>query len=109
MLMIFIGITIGLIISKILDIRKADIDKEFLDLVDKVVFEETMEKKRIQIRYEKILEIQDDAEFKLQTGMKREVFFKMLDFLTDKFNEAHKNGSFKGIGVGCRFVLAVTY
>ncbi len=44
-LMIFIGITIGLIISKILDIRKADIDKEFLDLVDKVVFEETKEKK----------------------------------------------------------------
>lgn len=43
--MIFIGITIGLIISKILDIRKADIDKEFLDLVDKVVFEETKEKK----------------------------------------------------------------
>jgi len=28
-LMIFIGITIGLIISKILDIRKADIDKVF--------------------------------------------------------------------------------
>lgn len=66
-------------------------------------------KKRIQIRYEKILEIQDDAEFKLQTGMKREVFFRILDFLTDKFNEAHKNGSFKGIGVGCRFVLALTY
>ncbi len=44
-LMIFIGITIGLIISKILDIRKANIDKEFLDLVDKVVFEETKEKK----------------------------------------------------------------
>lgn len=66
-------------------------------------------KKRIQIRYEKILEIQDDAEFKLQTGMKRDVFFRLLDFLTDKFNEAHKNGSFKGIGVGCRFVLALTY
>lgn len=44
-LMIFIGITIGLIISKILEIRKADIDKEFIDLVDKVVFEETEEKK----------------------------------------------------------------
>lgn len=43
-LMIFIGITIGMIISKILDIRKADIDKEFLDLVDKVVFEENKEK-----------------------------------------------------------------
>lgn len=41
--------------------------------------------------------------------MKREVFFKILNFLTDKFNETHKNGSFKGIGVGCRFVLAWTY
>lgn len=44
-LLIFIGISIGLLISKILDIRKADIDKEFLDLVDKVVFEENKEKK----------------------------------------------------------------
>lgn len=66
-------------------------------------------KKRIQIRYEKILEIKDDAEFKLQTGLKREVFFKILDFLTEKFNKAHERGSFKGIGVGCRFVLALTY
>lgn len=44
-LMIFIGITIGLIISKIMDLKKAKIDKEFLDLVDKVVFEEKEEKK----------------------------------------------------------------
>lgn len=41
--------------------------------------------------------------------MKKEVFFKILDYLTIKFNEAHKNGSFKGIGVGPRFVLALTY
>lgn len=66
-------------------------------------------KKRIQIRYEKILAIKDDKEFKLQTGLKREVFFKMLDFLTEKFNKAHEKGSFQGIGVGCRFVLALTY
>ena len=38
-LMIFIGITIGLIIGKLLDIRKADIDKEFLELIDKVILE----------------------------------------------------------------------
>lgn len=44
MLMIFIGITIDLIITKILDIRKADIDKEFLDLINKVIFEETKKK-----------------------------------------------------------------
>lgn len=55
------------------------------------------------------MEIENDEEFKLQTGMKKEVFFKILDYLTIKFNEAHKNGSFKGIGVGPRFVLALTY
>lgn len=53
--------------------------------------------------------IEDDKEFKLQTGLKREVFFKILEFLTEKFEETHKNGSFRGIGVGCRFVLALTY
>lgn len=41
--------------------------------------------------------------------MKKEVFFQMLDYLTIKFNDAHKNGSFKGIGIGPRFVLALTY
>ena len=41
--------------------------------------------------------------------MKKETFFKILAYLTERFNEAHKNGSFKGIGVGCRFVLALTY
>lgn len=30
--------------------------------------------------------------------MKREVFFKILNFLTNKFNEAHKNRIVKGIG-----------
>ena len=44
-LILFIGITVGLIISKIVDIKKTKIDKEFLDLVDKVVFEEKEEKK----------------------------------------------------------------
>lgn len=44
-LILFIGITVGLIISKIVDIKKTKIDKEFLDLVGKVVFEEKEEKK----------------------------------------------------------------
>lgn len=44
-LMIFIGITIGLIISKLIDVKKAKIDEEFLNLVDKVIFEESKEKK----------------------------------------------------------------
>jgi len=37
------------------------------------------------------------------------VFFELLDYLTIEFNKAHAKGSFKGIGVGCRFVLALTY
>lgn len=44
-LILFIGITVGLIISKIIDFKKADVDKEFLNLVDKVIFEEKEEKK----------------------------------------------------------------
>lgn len=33
----------------------------------------------------------------------------MLDILTDEFDKLHKNGSFKGIGPGCKLVLALTY
>lgn len=33
----------------------------------------------------------------------------MLEILTNEFNDAHKNGSFKGIGPGCKLVLALTY
>ncbi len=44
-LILFIGITVGLIISKIIDFKKAEVDKEFLNLVDKVIFEEKEEKK----------------------------------------------------------------
>ncbi len=53
--------------------------------------------------------IEDDKEFKLQTGLKREVFFEILDYLTIEFNKECTKGSFRGIGVGCRFVLAITY
>lgn len=44
-LILFIGITVGLIISKIIDFKKSEVDKEFLNLVDKVIFEEKEEKK----------------------------------------------------------------
>jgi len=53
--------------------------------------------------------ISDEKEFKLQTGVKRNVFFQMLEILTDEFNKQHKNGSFKGIGPGCKLVLALSY
>ncbi len=33
----------------------------------------------------------------------------MLDILTKEFDKKHINGSFKGIGPGCKLVLALTY
>ena len=33
----------------------------------------------------------------------------MLEILTNEFQKIHKNGSFQGIGPGCRLVLALTY
>lgn len=45
-LILFIGITIGLIVSKLIDFKKAEIDKEFINIVDKVIFEEKEEKKK---------------------------------------------------------------
>lgn len=58
---------------------------------------------------EKLLLIEDETQFKLQTGVKKEVFMKMLDILTAEFNELHKNGSFEGIGPGCKLVIALVY
>ena len=43
-LILFIGITVGLIINKLIDFKKAEVDKEFMNLVDKVIFEEKEEK-----------------------------------------------------------------
>lgn len=33
----------------------------------------------------------------------------MLEILTNEFNKIHRNGSFKGIGPGCKLILALTY
>lgn len=41
--------------------------------------------------------------------MKKDVFFKMLNFLEEVYNKCHENGSFKGTSVICRLVLAITY
>ena len=45
----------------------------------------------------------------MHTGVTRQVFFEMLDILTKEFNKIHKNGHFKGIGPGCKLVIALTY
>ncbi len=65
-------------------------------------------KKNIQTRVEKLLAL-NDVDFKLHTGIKKDKFFEVLDFLTSEFNKAHKKGHNNGIGVACRFVLALTY
>ena len=67
-----------------------------------------MVKKNIQIRVEKLLNL-NEADFKLHTGIKKEKFFEILEFLTKEFNKAHEKGSNNGISIACRFVLAVTY
>lgn len=41
--------------------------------------------------------------------MKKHTFYKMLEYLTNYYNESHKNGSRKGMSVVCRLVLAITY
>lgn len=65
-------------------------------------------KKNIQIRVEKLLKL-NDKDFKLHTGLTKYTFYKMLDYLTIEFDKCHEKGSYKGIGVVCRFVLAITY
>ena len=75
----------------------------------KIITVKILKKKGIQIRLEKLLQIEDEAEFKLQTGVKRLVFFQMLDILTKEFDKKHIKGSFKGIGPGCKLVLALSY
>ena len=67
-----------------------------------------MVKKNIQIRVEKLLGL-DDSNFKLHTGLTKNTFFKILGYLTEEFDKCHKKGSNKGIGITCRFVLAITY
>lgn len=50
-----------------------------------------------------------DEDFKLHTGLKKKVFLKMLEYLKQEYDKDHEKGSNKGIGVTCRFVLAITY
>ena len=41
--------------------------------------------------------------------MKKQTFYKILEYLTNVYNDSHKNGSRKGTSVICRLVLAITY
>ena len=68
-----------------------------------------MIKKRIQMRLETLLLIEDDNEFKLHTGVKKKVFFKMLSILDEEYKTLHVHGSNKGIGPACKLVIALCY
>ena len=41
--------------------------------------------------------------------MKKQTFYKILEYLTNVYNDSHKNGSRRGASVVCRLVLAITY
>lgn len=43
------------------------------------------------MRLETLSLIEDDNEFKLHTGVKKEVFFKMLSILEDEYKRLHVN------------------
>lgn len=58
--------------------------------------------------YEKI-EMLDEKEFKLITGVTREVFQQMLGILIKKYEDDHANGGQAGLGVELRLTLALEY
>lgn len=67
-----------------------------------------MVKKNIQIRVEKLLNL-NDKDFKLHTGIKKDKYFEILEYLNGEFDKVHEHGSNKGMVVACRLVLALTY
>jgi hypothetical protein len=58
--------------------------------------------------YEKIKKL-DDKDFKLITGITREVFRKMLKTLKEKYAEEHMQGGRTGLPVELRLTLALEY
>lgn len=58
--------------------------------------------------YEK-LEKLDDKEFKLITGVTREVFGEMLEVLRQKHREEHAHGGIAGMPVELRLTLSLEY
>lgn len=58
--------------------------------------------------YEKIEKL-SDKEFKLITGVTREVFYKTLEVLRRKYAEEHAQGGQPGMSVELRLTLALEY
>lgn len=111
-LMIAIGIIIGIFLDRFIPTKEEKIEKEYIKIFEKAVKEDLEQgykvKKRIRIRYEELLKL-NDKDFKLQTGITKENFNHMLEILKDEYEKAHVNGSNKGIGYECRLVLAISY
>jgi hypothetical protein len=59
--------------------------------------------------YEKIKKIEDEKEFKLITGVTREVFEKMLEVLREEYIKDHAGGGQPGMPVELRLTLALEY
>ena len=59
--------------------------------------------------YEKIKNITDEKEFKLITGVTREVFEKMLAVLREEYTKDHAGGGQPGLPVELRLTLALEY
>lgn len=55
------------------------------------------------------MKIEDDSKFRLHTGVTKNTFNEIFEILLPEYELAHQNGSNKGIGVGCRLVLALSY
>jgi hypothetical protein len=58
--------------------------------------------------YEKIEKL-NDKDFKLITGVTREVFYKMVKTLNEKYTEEHAQGGCPGLLVELRLTLALEY
>ena len=58
--------------------------------------------------HEKIEKLKDN-DFKLITGVTREVFYKMLRTLKEKYAEEHSQGGHPGLPVELRLALALEY
>jgi len=58
--------------------------------------------------YEKIAKLKD-KEFKMITGVTREVFEKMLNVLKEQYARDHMGGGARGISVELRLTLALEY
>ena len=58
--------------------------------------------------YEKIEKL-NEKDFKLITGVTKEVFYKMLEVLKKKYDEEHKRGGRPGLPVELRLTLSLEY